>query len=85
MDTFHGLFVVDIMPLGSASPCSCCSCSESASVLLGHDSGGGVAASVGSLLWERSFMRVRVFVTGCYVHLLSCAFDSCVDLARYEC
>ena len=44
--TFHGLFVVGIMPLGSASPCSFCSCSESGSVLLGSDGGGGAAASV---------------------------------------
>ena len=34
------------MALGSVSPCSCCSCWESASVLLGSDVGDGdVAAS----------------------------------------
>ena len=43
--TFHGLFVVDIMALGSVSPCSCCSCWESASVLLGSDVGGGGEAA----------------------------------------
>ena len=46
--TFHGLFVVDIMALSSVSPCSCCSCWESASVLLGSSVGGGGASGDGS-------------------------------------